>query len=352
MTKAKQRSSSAAQRREEVKKQRQQRIAPTPSTQSRSPNNERRRRQGNQLPWGLLVGAVFVIVAFIGVFFYLSHQQPSNSGITTPTPTSASVLQAVTHVSPTVLAAVGTGGQNKALVPLKGGSGSATPPFLTGPTDKPEIFYAGAEYCPYCAAERWAMVVALSRFGTFSKLYQTTSSASDVYPNTPSFTFYHSEYTSQYIDFVSLEETTNQPDGSGGYTLLQTPTADQQKLINTYDAPPYLSNAGSIPFIDIANQYVMQGANYNPQLLANHSWDDIARQLSDKNSDTTKAIVGSANYLTAAICIATKQQPASVCTAAPIPQIEQSLGKTALNAGNIQASLAFHPFDMLVPRQD
>lgn len=351
MAKAKQRSSSAAQRREEVKKQRQQRMAPTPSTQSRS-RNSGRRRQGNQLPWGLLVGAVFVIIAIVGVFFYLSHQQPSNTGITTPTPTSASVLRTVTHVDSTVLAAVGTGGQNKVLTPLKGGSGSATPPFLTGPTGKPEIFYAGANYCPYCAAERWAMVVALSRFGTFSKLDQTTSSATDVFPNTPTFTFYHSEYTSQYIDFVPLEETTNQPDGSGGYTLLQTPTADQQQLINTYDAPPYLSSAGSIPFIDIANQYVMQGANYDPQLLANHSWDDIAGQLSDKNSDITKAIVGSANYLTATICIATKQQPASVCTVAPIPQIEQSLGKTALNAGDTQAGFVFSQSDMLTRRQD
>jgi thiol-disulfide isomerase/thioredoxin len=352
MAKAKQRSSSAAQRREEVKKQRQQRMAPSPSTSSRSRTSQRRRRQGNQLPWGLLVGAVFVIVAFIGVFFYLSHQQSSNSGITTPTPTSPSVLNALTHVSPTVLAAVGTGGQNKALVPLKGSSGSATPPFLTGPTGKPEVFYTGANYCPYCAAERWAMVVALSRFGTFSKLYQTTSSASDVYPSTPTFTFYQSEYTSQYIDFVPLEETTNQPDGSGGYTLLQTPTADQQKLISTYDAPPYLSSADSIPFIDIANQYAMQGANYSPQLLANNSWDYIAGQLSDKNSNITKAIVGSANYLTAAICIATKQQPASVCTAAPIPQIEQSLGKTAFDATGPQMSFVFSQSDILTRRQD
>ena len=35
---------------------------------------------------------------------------------------------------------------------------------------KPEMLYIGAEYCPYCAAERWAMIVALSRFGTFSGL--------------------------------------------------------------------------------------------------------------------------------------------------------------------------------------
>ena len=40
---------------------------------------------------------------------------------------------------------------------------------------KPGIFYYGAEYCPYCAAERWPVVVALSRFGTWSNLQQTIS---------------------------------------------------------------------------------------------------------------------------------------------------------------------------------
>jgi hypothetical protein len=197
----------------------------------------------------------------------------------------------------------------------------------------------GADYCPYCAAERWAVVVALSRFGTFSKLNQTTSSATDVYPNTPTFTFYQSAYTSQYIDFVAVEETTNQPDGSGGYTTLQTPTAEEQNLINEYDGPPYLSSAGSIPFIDIANQYALQGANYSPDILSGHSWQDIAADLSNSDSPITQGIVGSANYLTAAICIATNQQPASVCKADPVPQIEQSLGKSAFNAGGVQVSL-------------
>jgi thiol-disulfide isomerase/thioredoxin len=27
------------------------------------------------------------------------------------------------------------------------------------------VFFMGAEYCPYCAAERWAIVRALQRFG-------------------------------------------------------------------------------------------------------------------------------------------------------------------------------------------
>src|SRR5207245_7045155 len=123
------------------------------------------------------------------------------------------------------LTAVGTGGVQNPLHTVKG-----PPPILVGPTGKPQFLYVGAEYCPYCAAQRWATVVALSRFGTFSKLYQTTSSSSDVYPSTPTFTFYSAlykgpVYTSSYIDFVPVETQGNVQDSSGNYPTLQTPTA-------------------------------------------------------------------------------------------------------------------------------
>jgi hypothetical protein len=39
------------------------------------------------------------------------------------------------------------------------------------------------------------------------------------------------------------------------------------------------------------------------------------------------AIVGNANYLTAALCQVTGDQPASTCNAAPIPQLKQQLAK-------------------------
>ena len=52
-----------------------------------------------------------------------------------------------------------------------GGTVTAPPTTISGAAltsgGKPEMLYIGAEYCPYCAAERWAMIVALSRFGTF-----------------------------------------------------------------------------------------------------------------------------------------------------------------------------------------
>jgi len=78
-------------------------------------------------------------------------------------------------------------------------------------------------------------------------------------------------------------------------------------------------------------------------VLANLTWQDIANKLSDSNSNVTKGIVGSANYLTAAICQVTNQQPTSVCNSDPIPQIENALGKTVYKMGGMQISiLAFH----------
>jgi len=32
---------------------------------------------------------------------------------------------------------------------------------------KPEIFFAGSEACPFCAVQRWGLIVALGQFGTF-----------------------------------------------------------------------------------------------------------------------------------------------------------------------------------------
>ena len=109
------------------------------------------------------------------------------------------------------------------------------------------MLYMGAEYCPYCAAERWAMVVALSRFGTFSGL-STVHSASterDDLPEQPTWTFASSTYTSKYADVHPGREPTNiRLESNAGYTALQTPTAAQQALLTKYDAPPYVPSTG------------------------------------------------------------------------------------------------------------
>ena len=96
---------------------------------------------------------------------------------------------------------------------------------------------------------------------------------------------------------------------------LQTPTSAQQALLNKYDTTPYTSEAGSIPFIDFGNKYLSIGTPFIPQVLDGLSWSTIAADLHNPNSAVAKAVDGTANYITAAICKMTGNQPASACTA-------------------------------------
>ena len=68
---------------------------------------------------------------------------------------------------------------------------------------KPGILYVGGEFCPYCAAQRWAIIASLSRFGTFSGLGTMQSSSTDLYPATQTFTFAHATYSSPYFVFIA-----------------------------------------------------------------------------------------------------------------------------------------------------
>ena len=227
-----------------------------------------------------------------------------------------------TALSPQVVAALSVpaatldavGSPSGDVLPSKIGNGTV----LKGADGKPLITYIGAEYCPFCAAERWALAVALSRFGTFSNLSGTHSSDSDEFPDTQTLSFYGSSYSSPYIDFQPVEEATNQPAGDG-YQTLQTPTAAQSALVAKYDPQ------GSIPFLDIANRYLITGSSFSPQVLQGLSRSQIAADLSDPDSAVAQAIDGTANDITAAIAAVTGNQPSSVGSSATIAAIAQKL---------------------------
>jgi thiol-disulfide isomerase/thioredoxin len=261
-------------------------------------------------------GAIVVVVAVVLALVLL---QGGNSGSSSTAggpagPTGAS-LTALTNQVTSVPAAT--------LDQVGGGTVTAPPTTISGAAltsgGKPEMLYIGAEYCPYCAAERWGMIVALSRFGTFKGLATIRSAAAngagtaEPFPSTPTFTFANASYTSKYLTFTSVEEFTNIPDKStGGYTTLQTPTAEQQALIQKYDA----ANQGAIPFIDYGNKFMSVGASYNPGVLSGLSWSQIADDLSTPSSAVAQGVLGTANYATAAICGLTGDQPATACTPA------------------------------------
>jgi hypothetical protein len=198
-----------------------------------------------------------------------------------------------------------------------------------GPNGLPLVTYLGAEYCPFCAGERWPLIVALSRFGTFSGLQQSHSASDDVYPNTPTFSFAGSTYTSPYLEFNPVELQSNVRAGNS-YQQLQTPTPAQTNLLRMYDAPPYVpaSAAGSIPFIDFAGQYLASGASYDVGTLRGMTQEQIAAALADPSTPQAQAILGSANALTAAICTATGNQPADVCSDPAVASLQASLAAT------------------------
>ena len=254
-----------------------------------------------------------VLVAVTGmVGFALVKKTP------TPAPSGGGanagrVLQAVPD---STLSAVGlqTGVTQPTRLP------SGTPALMQD--GKPEVLYIGAEYCPFCAAQRWALILALSRFGSFTGLSATHSSSTDVFPNTPTFTFHGSRYTSAYLSFTGVEQTTNQPDGNGGYILLDTTTAAEQDMLQRFDVAPYTNQPRAIPFLLLGNGFVAIGSGFPPSLLVGMTVDDVAAKLTDPTDPVTMGILGAANTMIAALCELTGGQPSKVCSAPFVQQIQ------------------------------
>lgn len=208
------------------------------------------------------------------------------------------------------------------------GSADAAPKTITAPAltkdGKPRIIYVGAEYCPYCATERWPLAVALSRFGTFNNLSTSYSApAPEINPNTPTITFHGSTYTSQYLSFTAYETATNEK-SNGQWKTLDTITGDDLTLLQTYNKPPYVDTDGAIPWVDFGGTAVLQGASWDGTPLQGKTHADIVTALSDPTTDIGKGVLGSANVLTAQICKATGGQPTAVCTS---PGVTAAAGK-------------------------
>ena len=258
---------------------------------------------------------VTAVVVVIGVALVAAVASGSK-GTKPSAPASAALVRKVTSLPETVFAQVKTGTATAAPKPI-------TAPPLTA-DGKPEILYVGAEYCPYCATERWAMVIALSRFGSFSNLGSTHSSSTDVFPNTATFSFHGATYRSQWITFTGVETQSNQRQGDG-YAPLDKLTPEQQQIFATYDAPPYTTSSGGIPFIDFGGKFLVSGVTYDPAVLSGKSADEIASALADPTTPISKGAVGTANTFTAAICSLTNGQPASVCNDPTIKEIATAL---------------------------
>ena len=234
-------------------------------------------------------------------------------------PALARLIAQVTSVPVRTSEAAGDGGYRVAATPTP----VAGPPLAA--RGKPEVLYVATEYCPYCASQNWAMIVALSRFGTFTGLRTIRSSTfnsalipavtDQSFPPLDTWTFYGSGYISAYLTFVPVETRSNvlvsrhaNPLHKNSYTTLQRLTPAQQAIFTRYD------KLQAVPFADFGNRYALTGSSFSPGVLEHQTWSQIAAALEDPHGIRGRSILGTVNYITAAICRLTGDQPAAACT--------------------------------------
>jgi Domain of unknown function (DUF929) len=260
-----------------------------------------------------VIGSTLLVVVIVVVFIVIKNLNTTKQGGSSGK-LANSVFNGLTTVPVSTMSKIGTGGLPTPAQGLPVKSISDT----TGATaaGKPQMLYIGAEFCPYCAAMRWSMAVALSRFGTFGTLKGIHSSSTDTDPNTATLTFYKQKYTSPYLTFTPVENETV------SHGPLQATTKTQEALWVKYDTT---DGQQGFPFIYFGGKVILTGPLYDPAVLKGLTWSQIAGQLSNPSSTVAKNVDGAANYLTASICKMTSNAPASVCKAAPIPSIESKI---------------------------
>ncbi len=250
-----------------------------------------------------------------------------------------------------------SGGNNYDVIPIA--TNSSFPTLTSG--GKPTFLYIGAAGCPFCAQIRWAFVVALDRFGTFTKLFSDRSATVDW--NVPTIMFNFSKsifdsvtseppvggapygdshptpfvegayYTSQYINFEPFDQmggsfftntTGLTPFLSSNFT---TPALSGFNIVGMPIFPQY-----GVPFFDINNKFVFDGSIVNAGTILDSSIETTFPQysthadiLNSIQNPTTgsfgESVLGAANILTAQICEVINNA-APVCSLSYIKTLE------------------------------
>ena len=255
-----------------------------------------------------LVTGVFVVLVLAIVGVLLVVKVTRGSTVATPpavTPAPGTVVQQVSSVPAATWATVGAPSPTG---PPPSVLSRRRPLVLDG---RPGVLFVGSEFSPYSAAMRWALVVALSRFGTFAHLGATTSSSAEVFSGISTFSFVGTTFHSRYLALSAVEEYGPALDSTepAGFPLLRRPPGWAQRLMRLDD------DGAEVPFLDIDNRVVMVGAEtgFSPGVLQGRSMAQIAGQLASPTTSVAEAVVGEANVITAAICQATGQRPGPVC---------------------------------------
>lgn len=235
---------------------------------------------------------VIIGVAAVGILIYTQLPHHNNTPSILNTPISPAFYGNLTKVSNSTLASLRNVSLQFYPTPISG-----TPLTNNG---LPEVLYIGGEFCPYCAGLRWSLAIALSQFGNISGLMYMLSGVNDL--NLSTITFSHINYTSKYISFVAIEAYDRQGNN------YQPVNQQEQQLWSQYDP------SGTIPFLDIANQYLLLHSPFDPAILKGLTWEQIYSQLNNKSNPVTQQIIAGADAIISAICKVDGGKPENVCS--------------------------------------
>jgi thiol-disulfide isomerase/thioredoxin len=158
------------------------------------------------------------------------------------------------------------------------------------------VFFMGAQYCPYCAAERWAIVRALQNFGQWSALKQTMSAARDApLLNLPTYDFTEATYSSPHIEFVACETKDRE------FKPLQKLLENEEELVKQYNSDK------QIPFLLIGGRFMQIEAGFTPKIFTGHTFRQTETELrkhKKAESEIRKTIDAEANIIRALLCVA------------------------------------------------
>lgn len=241
------------------------------------------------------------------------------------TPAPAQIARLVTNVPVRTLNQVGAGDIYSPaffnVLKLHGG--------LLTSHGKPELLTMNLAWCPHCAANSWALAVALSRFGSLTglRLIDTGTyfctlvsdacalGTNPCFPHTRGLSFFSAGYHSSYLSLaaVVLQDVHGRK--------LESPTRQENAALASFNPQ------GGAPAVDVGGAYGFLNAGYSPGTLARKTWSQIASGLASPHNPIARRVDGLANLFTAAICNATKGRPAGVC---------QSSGVVAAGAARLQ----------------
>ena len=238
----------------------------------------------------IALGLIVVAICLLGALVIVRDNAPPSTTSTTETfsAASSSLMSTMASVPTAVYDAIGV---DSPTIPVTALPADREHPVLDGlghgSSRKPVVFFYGAEFAPYAAAERWPLALALSRFGTFTQLGLMQSSPTTAFADLSTFTFWQARYASKYLVLQHVERYSALNPTGAGYLKLEKPVGRQAAAVSKYSSSPT-----NFALLDVGNRWKLNGSSYAPSVLTGMTQDEVAAVLTSPMSPLAQALIG------------------------------------------------------------